>query len=94
VLGGELAHPLQVAGVGRHDTDVELDRLDEDRGDLAGVRLEDGLERIGVVVRRHHRLRQAAERDARRGRHGVRSVVGPIASRGGWMLTSTSSWWP
>ena len=92
---GQLTDALQVAGERRDDADVELDRLDDDRRDLAPMTLEDRGQRLGVVVRRDDRLLDARARQAGRGGHGVRArPPGPISSRGGWIETSTSSWWP
>jgi hypothetical protein len=97
MLGGQLAQPLQETGQWRRHADVELDRLHDDGRDLVAVRLQDGGHRLRRVERRHDRLGQSASR--LRGSPAVAGTVvgdssGPIASRGGWMLTSTSSWWP
>ena len=75
-------------GSRRHDADVELDRLDDDRRDLAAR----GASRIAasdlrLVERRDDRLGDPRARDAGAGGHGLRRSIGPISSRGGWMLT-------
>jgi hypothetical protein len=70
VLRRQLPDALQVAGLGRHDADVELHRLDQDGRDLPGVRFQDGGEHVGLVERRDDRLGDARARDAGAGRHG------------------------
>ena len=72
VLGGELADPLEVAGLRRHDADVELDGLDDDRRDLVVVGLEDRGEDLRLVERRDHRLRDPRARDPGAGRDRLR----------------------
>ena len=71
---GQFADALQEAGEWRHDADVELHRLDDDRRDLALVALEDRCQRLGVVERRDDRFLNARSRQAGRCRHGRRRV--------------------
>ena len=94
MLGGELANALEVARLRRHDADVELDRLDDDRRDLVGWASR-------IAARMSGSLNGAITVSAIRER-GMPALAGtvvgrlgrPHRSRGGWMLTSTSSWWP
>ena len=74
VVGGQLAQPLQEAGLRWHHPDVELHRLDDDRGDLTAVAFQDGGHQIGLVERRDDRLRQAAGGHPGGGGHAVGGV--------------------
>ena len=94
VGGGEVADALQEAGQRRHHADVELDRLDEDGGDLALVVLQDLLQASALLygattVSCRREAGRPAEAGTVQGDSG-----GPISSRGGWMEINTSSWWP
>ena len=59
VAFGDLANGLEVAGQRRADADVLHHGLDDERSDLAPVRLEHAVERVGVVERDHDRVVQA-----------------------------------
>ena len=93
---GELADPLQEAGSWRHHADVELHRLDDDRRDLAPVALAGSPPAISGSLNGAITVSSIALSGACRPWPAPCWVhsIGPIASRGGWMLTSTSSWWP
>ena len=53
VLGAQLAHPLEVAGLGHDDADVHHGRLHDEAGDLRAPLLEHPLEVVGVVERHY-----------------------------------------
>ena len=74
MLGRELAQPLEEARLRRHDADVELDRLDDDRRDLAPMPFEDALHDLRLVERRHHGLGDPAARDPGAGWDAVRGI--------------------
>jgi len=66
VVVAELAQPRE-EGLVRHDeARVAHDALEDDTGDLALVRLEECLDGLEVVVRRHQRRLRCAHGDARR----------------------------
>ena len=80
VAARELAHALEVAGVGQHDPDVRQRRLDEQRRDLP-VR-ERAVERLEVVERHDARGQRRVDLPARGCRAAQTDPIAPVDGRG------------
>ncbi len=75
MLIGQLSQALQKALLGRDDADIELNRLDDDRGDRAAVGVKDVREDLRFVERRDHGLGDTTARNPGAGGHGGRRLV-------------------
>ena len=74
----DLSQPLEEAGLGR---DEALERLDDDGGQLVGVRGDDALDRAEIVERRDQHFGLERVRDARRVGHGSGEGLGRARRR-------------
>ena len=74
MLGAELAHGLEVAGLGEHDADIHHHRLEDHRPDLVSMLGEHLLEGRDVVERDDLRVLGGVGRDPPRERHRPGSV--------------------